>query len=267
VSADHTEPEFNSFFEEMPWLALPFRERDRQRGLVKRFGVAGLPKLVILSSDGALISKDGRDLIDSDPTGVQFPWRPADCTTERKRSIEADMMFHQTQGWSLVAMGFCVPALFCWWIPVVFFVSVQNFADTCETDLQTWMQVFSVMVVTLPPIAQLLMVLCAKCDSHGCYSCGAKLNWLVGLVICGYFMYGLYLYENSTFVLCYDGTGLNPMVIMRVLWVFFIVVICLLCLVVSFVCCSNGSDQMIVDRGLQMRSAYGESTIGSRPSR
>ncbi|CAK0884126.1 unnamed protein product [Prorocentrum cordatum] len=46
VSSDHTEEEFDLFSGDMPWLALPFRERELARSLHRRFGVAGLPKLV-----------------------------------------------------------------------------------------------------------------------------------------------------------------------------------------------------------------------------
>merc|ERR1719375_2520283 len=76
VSSDHSQPEFNEYYKEMPWLAVPFASRDIKDALSKKFKVQGIPNLVILDADGNLITKDGRSKISSDPKGGQFPWKP-----------------------------------------------------------------------------------------------------------------------------------------------------------------------------------------------
>eukprot|EP00616_Rhizochromulina_sp_CCMP1243_P009393 CAMPEP_0118973736 /NCGR_PEP_ID=MMETSP1173-20130426/10841_1 /TAXON_ID=1034831 /ORGANISM="Rhizochromulina marina cf, Strain CCMP1243" /LENGTH=419 /DNA_ID=CAMNT_0006923429 /DNA_START=43 /DNA_END=1302 /DNA_ORIENTATION=+ len=76
VSSDRDEPSFDEYFSEMPWLSLPFEERDRKGALSKKFKVSGIPTLVLLNEDGSLISKDGRSVVSEDPKGAQFPWLP-----------------------------------------------------------------------------------------------------------------------------------------------------------------------------------------------
>jgi nucleoredoxin len=60
----------------MPWLALPFADRDRKASLSKLYGVKGIPSLVFVDAHGALITKNGRNAIASDPKGDAFPWTP-----------------------------------------------------------------------------------------------------------------------------------------------------------------------------------------------
>lgn len=60
----------------MPWTALPFSERAQKAQLSGRYGVQGIPTLVVLNKDGSVISKDGRAELSADPTGASFPWIP-----------------------------------------------------------------------------------------------------------------------------------------------------------------------------------------------
>eukprot|EP00667_Euglena_gracilis_P008774 EG_transcript_8894 len=76
VSSDKEESEFQSYFKTMPWLALPFAEREKKAALSKKFKVNGIPTLVILDSDGTLITLEGRSAVSKDPSGAEFPWRP-----------------------------------------------------------------------------------------------------------------------------------------------------------------------------------------------
>jgi nucleoredoxin len=76
VSSDRDEESFNDYFKEMPWLALPFSDRERKDALSKKFKVSGIPTVVILNAEGEVITKDGRSAITSDPTGEEFPWKP-----------------------------------------------------------------------------------------------------------------------------------------------------------------------------------------------
>lgn len=76
VSSDRDEAGFKDYFGEMPWLALPYEERDKKEEMSKMFKVQGIPAVVILGPDGSLISKDGREAISGDPTGEEIPWKP-----------------------------------------------------------------------------------------------------------------------------------------------------------------------------------------------
>ena len=67
---------FGSYYKEMPWLALPFAARDKKNALSTKFGVRGIPTLVIIDAEGNTITKDGREAISGDPTGAKFPWTP-----------------------------------------------------------------------------------------------------------------------------------------------------------------------------------------------
>jgi len=76
ISSDRDEDSFNEYFKDMPWLALPYADRDAKAALSKKFKVNGIPSFVILDSNGGTITKDGRSKVMSDPTGEEFPWTP-----------------------------------------------------------------------------------------------------------------------------------------------------------------------------------------------
>ena len=76
VSSDKGEKEFNSYYGEQPWLALPYEDRERKAALSKQFKVQGIPTLVILDKDGSVITTKGRGAVSEDPTGEKFPWHP-----------------------------------------------------------------------------------------------------------------------------------------------------------------------------------------------
>mmetsp|Transcript_15357 Transcript_15357/g.19195 ORF Transcript_15357/g.19195 Transcript_15357/m.19195 type:complete len:406 (+) Transcript_15357:110-1327(+) len=75
VSSDRDEDSFKEYLSEMPWLALPFSERDRKNKLSKKYKIKGIPALVIIdSSNGETITSKGREVVTSNPEG--FPWKP-----------------------------------------------------------------------------------------------------------------------------------------------------------------------------------------------
>jgi nucleoredoxin len=76
VSSDRDEESFKDYFKEMPWLALDFEDRKRKAQLSGMFGVRGIPALVIVDTDGSVITKEGRGAVSSDPEGAKFPWYP-----------------------------------------------------------------------------------------------------------------------------------------------------------------------------------------------
>lgn len=75
-SSDNSESQFNEYYAQMPWLAIPYEERDTKEALSREFGVRGIPMLVVIDENGELITKEGRGNVTSDPTGANFPWRP-----------------------------------------------------------------------------------------------------------------------------------------------------------------------------------------------
>jgi len=76
VSSDKDADGFKEYFGEMPWLALPYSERDTKEALDKKYKVQGIPSVVILGPQGELITKDGRAAISGDPKGEDMPWKP-----------------------------------------------------------------------------------------------------------------------------------------------------------------------------------------------
>jgi len=76
ISDDKSEDQFDEYFSEQPWLALDYSDRKLKNQLNELLGVEGIPSVVIIDSDGSVISKEGRGAIASDPTGESFPWYP-----------------------------------------------------------------------------------------------------------------------------------------------------------------------------------------------
>jgi nucleoredoxin len=82
ASSDRDEASFNEYYAEMPFASLPFANRAAKEKLSSSFGVSGIPMLVVLDTDGSLLSKQGRNLVSSDPEGTNFPWKPLSMTEE-----------------------------------------------------------------------------------------------------------------------------------------------------------------------------------------
>ncbi len=74
VSSDQGPGEFKEYFATMPFQALPFAKRTEAVALKAKFGVNGIPKLIILGPDGSVVCDDGRRALMNDPTGARFPW-------------------------------------------------------------------------------------------------------------------------------------------------------------------------------------------------
>lgn len=64
VSSDKGEAEFNEYFSEMPWLALPYQDRERAEKLKRRFNVSGIPTFVVLDgATGEVKDMEARDTV------------------------------------------------------------------------------------------------------------------------------------------------------------------------------------------------------------
>jgi len=90
VSRDRTEEQYKSYYKEQPWVAIPYEEQDKIDALSKKYKVKSIPTLVILDSDGKLITKEGREAVSGDPTGERYPWVP--LTGEQKAKEVLDLL-------------------------------------------------------------------------------------------------------------------------------------------------------------------------------
>ena len=70
---------FSTYIQVLAWYPLwtfqtfPFSQSE----LSKKFGVAGIPTLILLNaSNGKVLTKNGRSLVADDPDGEDFPWKP-----------------------------------------------------------------------------------------------------------------------------------------------------------------------------------------------
>lgn len=90
VSSDRDKGSFDEYFKEMPWLALPYEDRERKEKLSSKFKVQGIPTLVFLDGEtGALITSEGRSKVTTDPKGENFPWHPIPLSELMKGPVQS----------------------------------------------------------------------------------------------------------------------------------------------------------------------------------
>jgi len=66
ASSDRDQGSFDEYFAEMPWMAIPFTDREQTGKMSQRFGVQGIPMLVVLNGDnGKLVMENGRGAVQS----------------------------------------------------------------------------------------------------------------------------------------------------------------------------------------------------------
>jgi nucleoredoxin len=75
VSSDRDEKSFNEYYEEQPWVSLPYSNREKKDYLSKKFKVQGIPSFIILDPEGAVVTTDARESVSEDPEGEKFPWK------------------------------------------------------------------------------------------------------------------------------------------------------------------------------------------------
>lgn len=74
ASSDKNEQEFNEYYKEMPWLAIPYVDRERKLKLSQKFGVTGIPCLVVLGPDLEVVNPNARNRVSNDMEALEYPW-------------------------------------------------------------------------------------------------------------------------------------------------------------------------------------------------
>ena len=73
VASDETDAQFNEFFGKMPWKAIPLADERTQR-FKNMYGVIGIPKLVVLTAQGAVVTKEGRTTVVEKGENAWLEW-------------------------------------------------------------------------------------------------------------------------------------------------------------------------------------------------
>ncbi|CAH0475886.1 unnamed protein product [Peronospora belbahrii] len=63
VSSDKDEMKFIEYYNEMPWIALPYARRDLKLELCEKFGVKTVPTLIFFNEKGQIVEREGRYFI------------------------------------------------------------------------------------------------------------------------------------------------------------------------------------------------------------
>jgi nucleoredoxin len=72
VSNDYDAESFQSYFQDMPWLALDYAARDTEAKFSKGFRVRGIPTLILMNPQTGEMQEDGRECVG---LGSDFyPW-------------------------------------------------------------------------------------------------------------------------------------------------------------------------------------------------
>eukprot|EP00906_Rhabdomonas_costata_P035575 RCo049978 len=73
VSSDKDLDSFTECYRQMPWLALPWEDREAKARLSSKYGVRGIPTVIILDGKGETLAMDGRGKIQAQGA-AGYPW-------------------------------------------------------------------------------------------------------------------------------------------------------------------------------------------------
>uniref|UniRef100_A0A3Q2DB49 Nucleoredoxin n=3 Tax=Cyprinodon variegatus TaxID=28743 RepID=A0A3Q2DB49_CYPVA len=77
VSSDQDQKHWQDFLQEMPWPALPFKDRHKKMKLWNKYKVTSIPSLVFVdATTGKVVCRNGLLVVRDDPKGLEFPWGP-----------------------------------------------------------------------------------------------------------------------------------------------------------------------------------------------
>lgn len=104
VSADQGQKEFDEYFGEHPWCAIPF-QHNMCKALNDLYNCQGIPQFTVVEGEtGEVIRQNGRGAVHDDPEGKEMPWRkkPMYDIDEDPEGINAlasvILMFDQVEG-------------------------------------------------------------------------------------------------------------------------------------------------------------------------
>lgn len=63
VSSDSDQGSFDEYYGSMPWVSLPFNRSDLAQALGQKYGVRGIPSLIVLDAGGDIKDADGRSTV------------------------------------------------------------------------------------------------------------------------------------------------------------------------------------------------------------
>uniref|UniRef100_UPI00398E41BA nucleoredoxin isoform X2 n=1 Tax=Pristiophorus japonicus TaxID=55135 RepID=UPI00398E41BA len=77
ISSEEEHKPWQEFVGQMPWLVLPFQDKERKVKLWSKYKVTNIPSLIFIEgSTGRIVSRNGQLIIRDDPLGSEFPWGP-----------------------------------------------------------------------------------------------------------------------------------------------------------------------------------------------
>lgn len=63
IPSDKEEEAFNGYFSKMPWLAIPFHDSASIKSVKEKFGVRGIPHLIIFDGAGKVLTNQGVEMV------------------------------------------------------------------------------------------------------------------------------------------------------------------------------------------------------------
>ena len=72
-TCDKSESEFESYYNDMPWAAIPHGDAHIS-GMMQKFGITGIPHLMIMKKDGTVIVENARNEVQSQGPGIVTTW-------------------------------------------------------------------------------------------------------------------------------------------------------------------------------------------------
>jgi len=87
VSDDKDATQFGKYFGEMPWKAVPYESEERRGSISSKFSVMALPTLVVLNSQGKVISKNAQPEVAKNKEKCFHTWADAAATPEKKGGL------------------------------------------------------------------------------------------------------------------------------------------------------------------------------------
>ncbi|KAK3090987.1 hypothetical protein FSP39_016277 [Pinctada imbricata] len=94
ISWDYDVEDFNDYYEDMPWLALPYSDRETKERLCRQYDVIGTPRLVILRDDGSIVSLNARKQIIADTESVPRQLGIRHCQRQKSSQLDRSPISH-----------------------------------------------------------------------------------------------------------------------------------------------------------------------------